>query len=192
MNDVDWDAMQKKRIAQGEKHRKKRRRGCTLPTDFMTNKQIEKMHGEVITVNLNEPITWDDYKRLSKDSQELYYNSIVERFNVGQILISRHLFHISQATLSHYQLARELKLKHGTRANKEQEKAFIAFCAPVKEPIAEAPQAAEPTMEEPLKEASGFKFAEFVFEGIELEEIARTLKYFIPKGARITIRAEVR
>lgn len=83
MNDFDYDCYIKKKIAQGEKHRVKGKRGCRLPSDNLTEAQRRKLNGECKTVNINEPITYEDYIALPKGLQETYYNHISETFGVG-------------------------------------------------------------------------------------------------------------
>ena len=192
MNDLDYDAMQKKRIAQGAKHMKKRQHGCRLRTDNMTNKQIAKMHGEVVTVNLNEKISWEEFKKLSKDTQELYYDTIVDRFAVGQAIIARNLFKIPQATLSSYIWRNGLNVRHVKRCTKNQLQTFIAFCNPA-ETHEERTENAPATHEERTKNArTEIARVQFEFKNVEdFSTLARDLKVFIPAGANVTIIAEV-
>ena len=72
MNDFDWDAHQKKLIAQGARHKKKPRKGCTLPSDYMTPAQKRKQNGEVQTMTLNKPITWAELNSYPEDVQREY------------------------------------------------------------------------------------------------------------------------
>ena len=81
MNDFDFDAMQKKRIAQGAKHKVGRRSGCTLPSDTLTEAQKRKLNGPVVTLKLDEPMTWKDFKALPEDKRRLYAEHIKELYN---------------------------------------------------------------------------------------------------------------
>lgn len=81
MNDFDFDAMQKKRIAQGAKHKVGRRSGCTLPSDSLTEAQKRKLNGPVVTLKLDEPMTWKDFKALPEDKRRLYAEHIKELYN---------------------------------------------------------------------------------------------------------------
>ena len=81
MNDFDFDAMQKKRIAQGAKHKVGRRSGCTLPSDSLTEAQKRKLNGPVVTLKLDEPMNWKDFKALPEDKRRLYAEHIKELYN---------------------------------------------------------------------------------------------------------------
>lgn len=81
MNDFDFDAMQKKRIAQGAKHKVGRRSGCTLPSDNLTEAQKRKLNGPVVTLKLDEPMTWKDFKALPEDKRRLYAEHIEDLYN---------------------------------------------------------------------------------------------------------------
>lgn len=83
MNDFDFDAMQKKRIAQGAKHKKNgsKSHGCTLPSDYLTNAQKRALNGPVKTLKLDEPMSWKDFKNLTVDDQKLYAKHIKELYN---------------------------------------------------------------------------------------------------------------
>lgn len=75
MTDFDYDVMQKKRTAAGAYHRKggSKSRKCTLPSDHLTEAQKRKLNGPVITVNLNQPIGWQEFKALNSDSLKKSY-----------------------------------------------------------------------------------------------------------------------
>lgn len=81
MNDFDFDALQKKRIAQGAKHKVGRRSGCTLPSDSLTEAQKRKLNGPVVTLKLDEPMSWKDFKALPEDKRRLYAEHIKELYN---------------------------------------------------------------------------------------------------------------
>lgn len=83
MNDFDFDAMQKKRIAQGARHKKNgsKSHGCTLPSDLLTEAQKRKLNGPVVTLKLDEPMTWKDFKALPEDKRRLYAEHIKELYN---------------------------------------------------------------------------------------------------------------
>ena len=72
MSDFEYDCWQRKRIAQQAKYRKcgSKSKKCSMSTDHMTQKQWKERNGKVVTVNLNQPITWDDFKALTASMQE--------------------------------------------------------------------------------------------------------------------------
>ena len=101
MNDFDYDALQKKRIARGAFSRKgtKGKRGCTLPHEYLTTKEREAMNGEVYTINTLEKISWERFKQLPVGLKEEYLKALMERFGVGLANISRDLFGCESACL---------------------------------------------------------------------------------------------
>lgn len=77
MNDFDFDAMEKKRIARSAfAHVSFKRGGCTLPSDTMTRKEIAAMNGEVKTYNVTRPMKWSEYKRLPDDLKREYWRNM--------------------------------------------------------------------------------------------------------------------
>ena len=82
MNDFDYDAMQKKRIASGDRHRKRgsKSKFCGLPSDHMTAAQWKKRNGEVKVMNLNQPMGWEAFKGMPNDLQKEYVQKCVTAF----------------------------------------------------------------------------------------------------------------
>lgn len=73
-----------------------------MSTDHMTQKQWKERNGKVVTVNLNQPITWDDFKALTASMQEEYLKHMMENyganatsfaamFGVQPLTIRRHI-----------------------------------------------------------------------------------------------------
>lgn len=65
-------------------------------------KQWKERNGKVVTVNLNQPITWDDFKALTASMQEEYLKHMMENyganatsfaamFGVQPLTIRRHI-----------------------------------------------------------------------------------------------------
>ena len=105
MNDFDYDVMQKKRIARGAYARKgtTNRKGCRLPHENLTKKELEKLNGEVTTISMMTPIQWGNFYTLPSDLQEEYLDTQVRRFGVGLTTIGRELFGFdSDSKLANY------------------------------------------------------------------------------------------
>jgi len=100
VNDFDFDAMQKKRIAQGAKHKVGRRSGCTLPSDNLTEAQKRKLNGPVVTLKLDEPMTWKDFKALPEDKQRLYLERLKELYQPSCSMLGQ-MFGCTQPTVLH-------------------------------------------------------------------------------------------
>ena len=82
MNDFDYDALQKKRIAAGARHMKRgsRSKRCSLPSDNLTPAQMKRRNGPVSTYKLDEPMKWDDFKAMPVDLQKQYLTNLVETY----------------------------------------------------------------------------------------------------------------
>lgn len=103
MTDFDYDVMQKKRIASGDRHRKRgsKTKYCGLPSDHMTQAQWKKKNGEVKTMNLNEPMSWASFKEMSNDLQREYVQKLVDRFHCNMRDFS-YMFGVKPPTVSNY------------------------------------------------------------------------------------------
>ena len=82
MNDFDYDALQKKRIAAGARHMKRgsRSKRCSLPSDNLTPAQLKRRNGPVSTYKLDAPMRWDDFKDMPVDLQKQYLTNLVETY----------------------------------------------------------------------------------------------------------------
>ena len=82
MNDFDYDALQKKRIAAGARHMKRgsRSKRCSLPSDNLTPAQLKRRNGPVSTYKLDAPMRWDDFKSMPADLQKKYLTNLVETY----------------------------------------------------------------------------------------------------------------
>ena len=82
MNDFDYDALQKKRIAAGARHMKRgsRSKRCSLPSDNLTPAQLKRRNGPVSTYKLDAPMMWDDFKAMPVDLQKKYLTNLVETY----------------------------------------------------------------------------------------------------------------
>ena len=88
------------------------------------------MNGEVISVTLNKPISWDDYKALPKALQTEYVNDLVKRYGVSITRISTELFGLSEAAVKLYNARNDveyLKVKGGSiKFDAEGWKSFLS------------------------------------------------------------------
>ena len=101
MTDFDFDCAQKKRIARGAFNRKgtTNRKGCRLPHENLTKKELEKLNGEVYSISMVRPMPWDYFKTLPDTLQEEYLNTQVRRFGIGLANISTDMFGLSSSAL---------------------------------------------------------------------------------------------
>ena len=102
MNDFDWDAKQKKIIARSARHMasKRGKRGCTLPSDNLTEAQRRKLNGECRTYSLREPLTYEQFRDLPKDLQVEYMTWLRETFRPTDRRIA-DMFGVSKTLVQH-------------------------------------------------------------------------------------------
>ena len=88
MNDFDYEALQKKRVACGAKHRVRAKRGCRLPSDSLTAAQKRRLNGEVKTYNMNAPMAWAEFKEMPDDLKVTYLNRLADEYQANQKMIA--------------------------------------------------------------------------------------------------------
>lgn len=69
---------ERKRTARGAYAKKggSRSKRCSLPSDSLTAKKRKELNGKVETINLNKPITWGEWKRLSLSLKQQYIEAL--------------------------------------------------------------------------------------------------------------------
>lgn len=100
MNDFDYDSMQKKRIARGAMN-KVSHRGCTLPHEHLTKKELKKMNGEVKKYNLTQPMVWAEFRAMPIDLQRKYIKMLQDGYHATCAMLA-DMFGISSKTVWSY------------------------------------------------------------------------------------------
>ena len=87
MTDFDFDCLQKKRIAQQARYRKRgsKSKKCNLPSDRLTQKQWKERCGPVVSFNFNKPMNWDTFKKLSTIVQTEYITNLQKKYGVTAV-----------------------------------------------------------------------------------------------------------
>lgn len=87
MSDFEYDCLQKKRIANQAKYRKRgsKSKKCNLLSDRLTNKQWKEKCGPVITYSLNKPMIWDDFKQMPAHVQAEYITNLQNKFGATAV-----------------------------------------------------------------------------------------------------------
>ena len=121
-------------------------RKCTLPSEYLTAAQKRKLNGEVITVNLNRPMKWAEFKQLNKELQTMYAQNLVRKFGVTAVAMAEMLG-VSKCTVYTYAKGVWGLRSRMTAAETE---AFLKFCSgEAEEEPEEAPTAADTPEEAP-------------------------------------------
>lgn len=131
--------------------------GCKLPHENLTAKERKALNGEVKYYRLNDPMKYDEFKKMPKDIKITYIQQIRERFGVGDYLIAEMLG-AKQTTFS--QMVRNLGInpgKGGAKRNRDLA-GFIAWrngvsLSPNDEPVEDT---ADEVTEEDIAENATF------------------------------------
>lgn len=130
MTDFDYDVMQKKRTAAGAYHRKggSKSKKCSLPSDNLTEAQKRKLNGPVTTVNLNQPVSWKDFKPLSDSLKKSYLINLLNTYKPNGPMLGE-MFGVSSKTVTDelHRLGLPVGKKGGKKSNAAKA-AWAAFC----------------------------------------------------------------
>jgi len=84
MNEVEnflrEDGVEKKSAGRAAYTKGKSHRGCTLPCDNKSTKELKQMNGEVVEMNIKKPMSWKSFKKMPKDLQEEYLAFLHKEF----------------------------------------------------------------------------------------------------------------
>lgn len=130
MNDFDYDCLERKRLARQAKYRKcgSKSRKCSLSTDHMTYKQWRERCGAVMSISIGRPISWEDFKAMSKQTQEEYIRDLMDTYGANATSLAS-MFKIRPSTVRRYIASADLniKFKAGHSMNAEQRAAWESF-----------------------------------------------------------------
>jgi hypothetical protein len=133
VNDFDYDAMQKKRIAHGEKHRVTK---TAVHFTQYTASQIKKRSGQVMTYTMNEKHTMKELRGWADDMRKRYLQVLANECGMTAEEMSRIL---DMSIGGVYQaLKREGIKTHRGRRSEEQSEKYLAMMGLGKEEPEEA------------------------------------------------------
>jgi hypothetical protein len=103
MHDLEYDALQKKKIARSARNQKKgsRSRKCTMPSDYLTAAQKKKLNGEVMTYQVTKPITWAEFKKYPVDIQVQSWQHFASEHECTPGMMAE-MYGVSSAAISSY------------------------------------------------------------------------------------------
>lgn len=132
MTDFDYDCLERKRLARQAKYRKcgSKSRKCPMSTDHMTHKQWKERCGAVVSINIGQPVSWDNFKEMSKRTQEEYLKDLMSTYGANATSLAA-MFGIRPLTVRRYIASKELDINFpvGHSMNSEQRAAWEAFLA---------------------------------------------------------------
>ena len=130
MNDFEFDCLQKKRLAQQAKYRKRgsKSKKCPMSTDHMTKKQWIERRGKIVTIKMDSPVSWASFKELSKQTQEEYLKNLMEKYHINASSLAE-MFHITPITVRRHIATQGLAVSFpvGHSMNAEDRRAWELF-----------------------------------------------------------------
>ena len=123
------ECAEKKRVARGSFNRLSHAgRGgrVKMPSDYMTKKERDEMNGEVITYQMNKPMSWAKFKRMPDDAKREYINSIIHKYDPQQTAVAE-MFEITPKTLRTCCEELGIHFKCGGRQRDNRNDAFWAW-----------------------------------------------------------------
>lgn len=166
MNDAEYlfhtDAREKKRNGRGYYHKARPGKKVVLPSDRLTEKELEKMSGEVKSYNLKNPMKWAEYKTMPDDLKREYLTRLRDRYNATNNAIAEMLGVSRQPIYSECHRLGVRSLSRGARVAPEWE-SFVKYGTPERK-TESAPTEAPAEAEEPVTlELDGAAFKNCVF-----------------------------
>ena len=130
MNDFEFDCLQKKRLAQQAKYRKRgsKSKKCPMSTDHMTKKQWIERCGKIVTIKMDSPVSWASFKELSKQTQEEYLKNLMEKYHINASSLAE-MFHITPIPVRRHIATQGLAVSFpvGHSMNAEDRRAWELF-----------------------------------------------------------------
>lgn len=105
MNDIEFilkeDIKKKKQAGSGYRYKKNgsKSKKCSLPSDHLSKKEIEKMNGECKVYNLNKPMSYSNFCAMPVDLRIKYLEMLRDKFGANQTEISK-MMNVAQSTLA--------------------------------------------------------------------------------------------
>lgn len=131
MTDFDYDCLQRKRLARQAQYKKSgsKSKKCTLPHEYLTQKQLRERNGELMTYNFSQPMSWKEFKSMPTSLQEEYISRLISQYDVNMVALLQ-LFGINRATLMRHMQANNMSFsfQKGHRmsaCNKEKWNSFL-------------------------------------------------------------------
>lgn len=147
--EFDRDVRERKSLVASARRKKNglKSRKCTLPSDYMTKKEIESMNGELESINLNKPYGWEQLTRFPETLQREYIHSLRERFGVTTTMLAEMLG-VGNSTANRFMRRLGFPVSaHNSRATSKQRIAFDAFINRKEAVAVEVEAVAEQTVE---------------------------------------------
>jgi hypothetical protein len=130
MTDFEYDCLQKKRIANQAKYRKRgsKSKKCNLPSDRLTQKQWKDKCGPVVSFNFNRPMNWETFKKLPAMVQAEYITNLQKKFGATAVDLGK-MFGVQALTVRKHAESNKLNVEfpRGHAMNATRKEAWAKF-----------------------------------------------------------------
>lgn len=177
--------------------------GRKYHASITTKKGIGNLKGESsepITMNLNKPMKWKEFKQLTDSMKVMYLKHLVTTYGVNGVEV-RNMLGVSNSYFYANVITKmSLTGLFGSgRAGKtaEQEKAWCKFLGEAEEPVVESlPEPIEEPIEEPITEAPtptatvcSFKFTQSGC--LNIDELVKRITAMVSEGTPCTLKVSL-
>lgn len=149
------DVREKKALVPSARKRKRgsKSKACSVPSDYLTKAELNKMNGPVNTYNIAKPMSWDQFIEMPKDLQERHLQYIGQKFAVGACVISTIVFGCHYTTLPAYCRRHRLNLDlPRTKPSQDVKKALADWVNGIEDDPTEIDTSEEKTTEDFVEE----------------------------------------
>ena len=129
MNSYYEDVKTRSRLAQAGRKvvNGSRSKKCTLPSDRLTQSQLNKRNGKVMSYNMKSPMSWLEFLSMPKDLQVTYLRGLNKQYQATQGMLA-DLFGKSRAGLHNYLKTNDMVFgQRGKQPTAEQRAAFTKW-----------------------------------------------------------------
>lgn len=193
MTDFEYECKKRKDLARQAKHRKcgSKSKKCSLSTDYMTNRQWKERNGTVMSINMNNPVSWEDFKGMSLQTQKDYISNIIDTYNANASTLSE-MFGVSASTVRKYLQENDfgISFKVGHSMTSAQRSSWEAFINQQTVGNGHTENETEETVAGKDKQNRGMGIDSFSlsFSGvIDVDAIANSLRRMMVDGASANI-----
>lgn len=135
MNEFDYDVRRRANLARQARHKKNgsKSKKCPLSTDRMTIKQWKERNGPVISMNMNKPMIWKEFKALPSDLKKEYIENLINKYGATSGAIAE-MFGVTPSFFSKYLSGGDFGITFNRYAKRsaEQKKLWAEFLKPEK------------------------------------------------------------
>lgn len=129
MNLFDLEVYEKKKAVPSARKKKNgsKKKSCKLSTDYLTEKQLQKRNGEIMTYRLNSPMQWQEFKAMPPDIQARYLGGLVDKFDVNAHQLGT-MFGVSGQSVVNIMARNKLSVALNKKPmDKDKKDQFMAF-----------------------------------------------------------------